>query len=201
MSNRLEPAPRIDEVYIQGANNMDKLNENRLLTGEHLFMDFYHDGYNPEEEGADVERFMESRDGQRAIEIAQDQLAKDLEWEARTASIVAKQARQDESDMILLQLVERLGYEISEGHIIKTHTEYAPNQTCQGYETEEICEANFENFMRLVESQMEQARQEMVEEIFRELDELFEAYADKFHIPTIRYNHLKQELKRKWGVK
>ena len=51
-----------------------------ILSDEDLFMNFYHDGYNSMEEGEDVKRFMKSRDGQRAIEIAQAQRDVDIKW-------------------------------------------------------------------------------------------------------------------------
>jgi len=54
--------------------------------------------------------------------------------------------------LVLEALVKPLGFTIDNGHIVKVHDEYAPNQTCQGYEIEEICEATPENVFKLIKS-------------------------------------------------
>ena len=56
-----------------------------VMDNANLFMNFIHDGYNSEEEGADIERFIKSMEGQRAIEIAEHQA--EITWKAREPEI------------------------------------------------------------------------------------------------------------------
>jgi len=57
-----------------------------------------------------------------------------------------ERGKKDEHDLILLQMVEWLGYEISKGRIVRI-----TNETGFSCDVGDVCDASFDGFMGLVE--------------------------------------------------